>query len=113
MIEKLKINKEFRRVYGRGKSQVTPFVVSYIMRQKGDKVRFGITVSKKIGSAVMRNRAKRVITAAFRECMPHINGGCDIVLVARTRIVNVKSYDVAAAIKAHLKALNMWTENDK
>lgn len=113
MIEKLKINKEFRRVYGRGKSQVTPFVVSYVMRQKGENVRFGITVSKKIGSAVMRNRAKRVITAAIRECLPHINGGCDIVLVARTRIVNVKSYDVAAVLKAHLQALNMWTDNDK
>ena len=112
MIEKLKINKEFRRVYGRGKSQVTPFVVSYVMRQKGEKARLGITVSKKIGSAVMRNRAKRVITAGFRECLPHINGGCDIVLVARTRIVKVKSYDVSAALKAHLKALNMWVEND-
>ena len=113
MIQKLKINKEFRRVYGRGKSNVTPFVVSYIMRQKGERVRFGITVSKKIGSAVMRNRAKRVITAAIRECLPHINGGCDIVLVARTRIVSVKSYDVAAALKAHLKALNMWEDYDK
>lgn len=113
MIEKLKINKEFRRVYGRGKSYVTPFVVSYVMRQKGERVRLGITVSKKIGSAVMRNRAKRVITAGFRECLPHINGGCDIVLVARTRIVNVKSYEVAAVIKKHLMMLNMWEENDK
>ncbi|MBQ2746761.1 MAG: ribonuclease P protein component [Clostridia bacterium] len=113
MIEKLKINKEFRRVYGRGKSHVSPFVVSYVMRQKGENVRLGITVSKKIGSAVVRNRAKRIITAAVRECLPHINCGCDIVLVARTRIVNVKSYDVAAVLKTHLMALNMWQENDK
>lgn len=113
MIEKLKINKEFRRAYGRGKSFVSPFVVAYVLPLRGDKVRLGITVSKKIGSAVIRNRAKRVITAAYRECLPHIKGGCDIVMVARSKIVAAKSYDVEAVLKKHLTALNMWDKNDK
>ncbi len=113
MFEKLKINKEFRRVYGRGKSYVSPFVVSYIMKTRDEKTRIGITVSKKIGTAVMRNRAKRVITAAFRQCLPHINGGCDIVFVARSRILTAKSYNVAAAIKSHLIAAEMWKKDDK
>lgn len=112
MIEKLKINKEFRRVYGRGKSAVTPIVVAYVLPRRDNTVRLGITVSKKIGSAVVRNRAKRIITAAFRECLPNINGGCDVVVVARTRIVSAKSQDIAAVLKKHLTALNMWSDND-
>lgn len=112
MIEKLKINKEFRRAYGRGKSAVSPIVVVYVLPRRDTKVRLGITVSKKIGSAVVRNRAKRIITAAFRECLPHINIGCDVVMVARTRIVNAKSQDIAAVLKKHLTALSMWCDND-
>lgn len=112
MIEKLKINKEFRRAYGRGKSLVSPAVVVYVLPLKGERVRLGITVSKKIGSAVIRNRAKRVITAAFRECLPYISAGCDIVVVARSRIISAKSYDVAAVIKKQLTAQNMWCDND-
>ena len=113
MFEKLKINKEFRRVYGRGKSYLSPYIVSYVMKTRGEKVRIGITVSKKIGSAVMRNRAKRLITAAFRQCLPNISSGCDIVFVARSRILTAKSYEVAAAIKSHMKAAGVWNENDK
>ncbi len=112
MFEKLKLNKEFRRVYGRGKSNVSPYFVSYIMRQKGDKVRIGITVSKKIGCAVMRNRAKRLITAAFRDCVGSIKGGCDIVFVVRSRILTKKSYEIAAIMKAHLKESGVLKEND-
>ena len=113
MFEKLKINKEFRRVYGRGKSYVNPLVVSYIMKTRGDEIRIGITVSKKLGTAVMRNRAKRVITAAFRQCLPNISTGYDIVFVARSRILTAKSSQVAAVIKSHLILAGAWNENDK
>ncbi len=110
MFEKLKLNKEFRRVYGRGKSIVSPFFVSYVLRQKGEKIRIGITVSKKIGCAVMRNRAKRLITAAFYECAPDIKHGCDIVFVLRHRILSKKSYEVAEIMKAHLKQSGIFEE---
>ncbi len=113
MLNKLTINKEFRRVYGRGKSFVDPSFVSYVLRTKGEDIRIGITVSKKLGGAVSRNRAKRLITAAFYECLPHIDGGCDIVFVARTRIFKKKSYDIAHIMQEHFICAGMWKENNE
>ena len=98
-IVKLKENRDFRRVYLRGKSFVSPFIVVYINKNRSNNVRLGITTGKKIGKAVSRNRAKRVITAAFRDCLPKIKNGYDVVIVARTRILNVKSTVVAVALQ--------------
>ncbi len=63
--EKLKQNWEFRRAYNKGTVAVTPYFVLYACKGRRDSVRLGITAGKKIGTAVKRNRAKRVITAAF------------------------------------------------
>ncbi len=90
-IIKLKENRDFRRAYHRGKVFVTPFAVVYVNKNRTGDVRLGITAGKKIGKAVKRNRAKRVITAAFYSVLPQIKDGLDLVIVARTKILNVKS----------------------
>ncbi len=102
MFTKLKLNKEFRRAYGRGKSFVHSGFVMYVFKTRSQNVRLGITVSKKLGCAVKRNRAKRLITAAFRDLSPNIVCGCDIVFVARTCIFSLKSYDIAAKAEKDL-----------
>lgn len=100
---KIKENYEFRRAYTRGKSLVTPYAVIYAFKTKRNGVRLGITTGKKIGKAVERNRAKRLITAAFRNVLPKICVGYDYVIVARGRILNVKSTVVE---KAFIKVLS-------
>lgn len=110
MLNKLKLNRDFRRAYSKGASYLGAGVVMYVFTTRGPKKRFGITVSKKLGSAVKRNRAKRLITAAYRECMPHIKGGCDIVFVARSAIFSMKSYNVAEEIKKQLIKAEMWED---
>ena len=62
----------------------------------------GITTSKKIGNAVERNRARRIIRAAFRDNLPDIKGGYDLVFVARTRTKFLKSTDISAIMAKHL-----------
>ncbi len=100
---KLKENREFRRAYNKGEALVSPYFVAYVFKTKGAKLRLGITVSKKLGCAVKRNRAKRVISAAFREVSPHISGGYDFVIVARGKILSVKSNEVARNLNKQLK----------
>ena len=102
-IVKLKENYEFRRAYNRGKSVVCPYAVIYFFKKRSGGTRLGITTGKKIGNAVSRNRAKRVITAAFRGCLPQISEGYDFVIVARTRILTVKSTAVQTAFLNALK----------
>lgn len=82
----------------------------YVVKGKKNALRFGITAGKKIGTAVSRNRAKRVVTAAFDECAPHIPLGYDCVVVARTRILNTKSNVVAANMMRQLKKQELWVE---
>lgn len=101
--EIFKLNKDFRRLYGRGKSVVLPTVVVYYRKNNLGRPRVGVTVSKKIGSAVKRNRAKRVIFAAFREIVPILNGGYDFVFVARVRTTLVKSTVVLSSVKKALE----------
>lgn len=96
-------NREFHRVYNRGKSYVSPLIVTYVFRRKYDRPRVGITTGKKIGKAVRRNRARRIIMAAYRELYPKIDGRYDIVFVARGKTPYVKSQDVLQHMEKQLR----------
>ena len=101
---KLNLNRDFRRLYGRGKCFVHPLLVTYIITNRKGSVRYGITTSKKVGCAVQRNRARRVIDAAFRETLKSVEvSGADVVFVARTKTVEAKSQDIAAVMTKHFK----------
>ena len=103
----LKENKDFRRVYYRGKSEVSPCLVTYVMRNGLKETRVGITSGKKIGGAVQRNRARRVIRAAYALQEGSFNANYDIVFVARTRTTQVKMQQVAADMEGHFKSLGV------
>ena len=109
-IVKIKESYEFRRAYNKGKCFVCPFMVVYCFKNRYHKTRLGITAGKKIGNAVKRNRAKRVITAAVRECMPKIRTGYDFIIVARQRILSVKSNVAAVALLKLLKSADLCSE---
>lgn len=64
-IAKINQNRDFRRAYSKGKYAAHPLIVSYAVKNRRGETRIGITASKKVGNAVQRNRARRVITAAF------------------------------------------------
>lgn len=100
--KKLKQNSDFRRIYGRGETFVCPAFVAYALKNRTNEIRLGITVSKKLGGAVSRNRAKRVLTAAFAQCVEKIPAGYDFVLVARTRIFSTTSTRVSEQLSARL-----------
>ncbi len=95
-------NRDFRRAYQRGKSYVSPVLVTYVIKNNKNNLRIGITTSKKIGKAVERNRSRRVIRAALRELISKIKPGYDLVLVARGKTPYVKSTYVLKAMKEHL-----------
>ena len=103
----IKENWQFQRAYKRGKSFVSPVVVTYIVKNNTNNLQIGITTSKKIGKAVQRNRCRRIIRAAFYELLPDIKNGYDIVFVARAKTPFVKSTNILNAIKNHLQQANV------
>ena len=78
--------------------------MTYASKSGAKGTRIGITASKKIGCAVERNRAKRVIRAAFSQLEGRINGSYDFVFVARTK---VKMQKVLEQMEQHFKALGV------
>lgn len=88
-------NKEFTRVYARGKSYVHPQLVLYVAKNRTGHTRIGLTATKKVGGAVQRNRARRVMRAALQEHLSQNVGGYDIILVARGRTPYLKSTQVS------------------
>lgn len=103
----LKENKDFRRLYYRGKSEASSCIVTYVMKNNFCETRVGITSGKKIGNAVKRNRARRIIRAAFSSYEGSLNGCYDIVFVARTRTTQVKMQEVEQQMGEQLKRLGV------
>ena len=99
----LNTNKDFRTLYYRGKSQAHPVLVTYVRKNRLGYPRVGITTGKKIGNAVQRNRCRRVIREAYRGLVPAVQGGWDLVFVARSRTLHMKSTEVRRVMEAHLK----------
>ena len=91
-------NSEFGRVYARGKSYVNPALVLYVLKTRGRNTRVGLTATKKIGHAVQRNRARRVMRAAIAEHLDYNIGGYDLVFVARARTPYMKSTQLSRTV---------------
>ncbi len=71
----------------------------------------GITTGKKVGKAVARNRARRLIREAIRLCENDIRGSWDIVIVARTRTPYLKMQDVYRQLSRMLTEMGLLPES--
>ncbi|MDD4510288.1 MAG: ribonuclease P protein component [Oscillospiraceae bacterium] len=83
--QSLKKNHEFRRLYARGKSAVSPILVLYCRKNGRGVNRIGITVGGKVGNAVKRNWIRRRLRECYRVNEARFAVGYDLVLVARVR----------------------------
>ncbi|BED91811.1 MAG: ribonuclease P protein component [Candidatus Improbicoccus pseudotrichonymphae] len=84
----------FRRTYNKGKKLVMPGLIVCILHNRIEKKRVGIVTNKKIGCAVERNRARRVIKNAYLNICKKLVNGIDLVFIARSKILDYKTGDV-------------------
>ena len=83
----LKENSAFRRLYARGRSAVGGCLVLYCRKNGTNENRIGLTVSKKLGCAVVRNRTRRRLREIYRLHEAQFLPGYDLVVVARSAAV--------------------------
>ena len=89
--QKLNNNADFQRLYRRGAFCSLGAALIYVSPNRLPYNRLGITAGKKIGNAVKRNRAKRIIRAAYSAAELQMPVGIDIVVVARSQLPEQKS----------------------
>lgn len=106
----IKENRDFRRLYYRGKNAATPFLVLYAAKNRKSYNRIGITASTKLGKAVVRNRVKRLLREAYRLQEGNLAHGYDFVIVARSRLTTAKCKDAEKALCKAASALGLWQE---
>lgn len=82
----LKLNHIFRRLYATS-GHANSSLVLYARKNHLGKNRVGITVSKKLGGAVVRNRVRRRLREVYRLSEDKLTPGWDMVLVARSRCI--------------------------
>ena len=92
----LKLNHIFRRLYGTA-GYANGFLVLYARKNHSCKNRVGLTVSKKLGHAVVRNRVRRRLREVYRLNEDLFLPGWDIVVVARSRCINASFQQLTRA----------------
>jgi ribonuclease P protein component len=108
----IKKNNEFQRIYKKGKFIAGKYIVLYCYRNRLDIKRIGITVSKKVGNSVKRNRLKRLIRESYRYYENSILNGYDLIFVARNYDTLPGYYDIKKEIKFLLKRLKLLNEEN-
>lgn len=96
-------NSLFSRAYRSKLSFVSPYVITYVVPRKKGRVRVGVTASKKIGCAVVRNRARRVVKAAASQVLQNADGCFDVVFVCRSATAAQKSTALEPILAKHLR----------
>ncbi len=95
----LRYKKDFNRLYSRGKSSGSRYVVVFFANNKLDFNRKAFLASKKVGNSVARNRARRLMKEAFRQMEAEMPVGYDLLFIARSTISEAKCEDVLKSIR--------------
>ena len=116
-------NHLYNKTYRRGKNYVGKLVAVYVLKDyAANKIakanpekkylnRVGISVSKKLGGAVVRNRAKRIVRAAYDTVKNELKTGNLIVISVRTAATKKKSTDVALELRTAFESLQMLADS--
>ena len=102
-------SEDFNRVRRDGKSSAHPLVVLIVQNNDQPRVRVGVAAGKTVGTAVYRNRAKRLLREVMRSLIPNIASGSDLILIARPALVSATIEDTQRALLNLLQRAKVLT----
>jgi ribonuclease P protein component len=120
-LSRLSRSSDFQRIYRRGRSTASRFLVLYTFKRAADAddhgPRLGLSVSKKMGGAVVRNRIKRLLREAFMSNAENLSEEYDLVLIARPQLLDLLAREnagekglVAEAVRDLFRRAGLLTE---
>ncbi len=96
-------SEDFQRVRRSGKSYAHPLVVLVANANPEVQVRVGVATGRTLGTAVKRNRAKRLLRAAMASLVHSVHPGWDLVLIARQPLVSSDYFSAREALLTLLR----------
>jgi ribonuclease P protein component len=102
-------SEDFKRVRRSGKSYAHPLVVLIVQTHDQPRVKVGVTAGRTVGTAVYRNRAKRLLREAMRTLIPNIASGLDLILIARPGLVSATLEETRQALLNLLQRAQILT----
>lgn len=111
---RIKKNSEFQLVFKRGKSFANrQLVMYYIKKEDQTHFRIGLSVGKKIGNAVVRNKIKRCLRQSFHELEHRITAPIDIVIIARNPAKDMNCNEIKSSLTHLLSREKLLVKNIK
>jgi len=106
-------SEDFKRVRRDGKSYAHPLVVLIVQGREQSGLRVGVTAGKSVGTAVKRNRTKRLLREAIRPLIPEISASVDVILIARTALVSASLTETRNALINVLRRAKLFTPSNE
>jgi ribonuclease P protein component len=107
-LQRLKRRREFLNVAASRRRFITPSMIVQVLPQESAAPRVGFTVSKRVGNAVARNRARRRLREAALKIFPAHATPADYVLVGRAETVTSTFSGMMADLETALRRLGAW-----
>lgn len=99
----LRKKSDFSSIYNKGKSVGDRYVVVFYRKNGLQEIRTAFLASKKVGNAVHRNRARRLMKESYRNLSNQLAVGYDYIFIARSTIVQKKCAEVQKSMASACK----------
>jgi ribonuclease P protein component len=108
---RLRQSRRIQEIRRKGQSWHNRWLALSKLPGKQPQSRFAFSVSRRVGNAVTRNRIKRLMREAVRQYMPCVDGGWDVLLIARTRAREATFEQIERAVADLIQQSRLWTDS--